>query len=226
MTKIIAISGYKQSGKDLAASVMIDYFGFQRYAFADRLKDSVAKEFGILRNMLDDQYYKERALLDYPVNPTDDFSLNICRFMKNEFVTKDSTRVGSLPISEYLEPWRVEPLYWTPRALLILKGSVCRAVDPNYWVGRTLDDIGESHRNIVITDLRYKSEVVKLKEAFAQNCIIVRINRFDTSLSRDPSEIDLDNYPGFDYIIDNKGSKEDFTNKIKQVTKEILSVRI
>lgn len=38
---IIGLSGYAQSGKDTAAEVLVEHFGFERRAFADPLKQSV-----------------------------------------------------------------------------------------------------------------------------------------------------------------------------------------
>ncbi len=47
MKQILLLSGYAGSGKDAAASLLIDECGFQRFAFADALKDLVATRTGI-----------------------------------------------------------------------------------------------------------------------------------------------------------------------------------
>jgi len=36
---LIGLSGYAQSGKDATAKILVDNFGFVRYAFADKLKE-------------------------------------------------------------------------------------------------------------------------------------------------------------------------------------------
>jgi hypothetical protein len=41
------LSGWAGSGKDAAASILMDELGFQRFAFADPLKHDVARETGI-----------------------------------------------------------------------------------------------------------------------------------------------------------------------------------
>lgn len=47
MTTIIMLSGWAGSGKDAAASILMDELGFQRFAFADPLKHDVARETGL-----------------------------------------------------------------------------------------------------------------------------------------------------------------------------------
>jgi hypothetical protein len=47
MKQILLLSGYAGSGKDAAASLLMEECGFQRFAFADALKDLVATRTGI-----------------------------------------------------------------------------------------------------------------------------------------------------------------------------------
>lgn len=47
MSVIIMLSGWAGSGKDAAASILMDELGFQRFAFADPLKHDVARETGL-----------------------------------------------------------------------------------------------------------------------------------------------------------------------------------
>ena len=47
MKQILLLSGYAGSGKDAAASLLMEECGFQRFAFADALKDLVADRTGI-----------------------------------------------------------------------------------------------------------------------------------------------------------------------------------
>jgi adenylate kinase family enzyme len=42
---VLLLSGWSTSGKDTVASLLQEYYGFQRYAFADVLKEMVAEEF-------------------------------------------------------------------------------------------------------------------------------------------------------------------------------------
>jgi hypothetical protein len=218
---VVAISGWKRSGKDTAAAYLVDN-GFTKSAFADVLKDMVAAEYNIPRSHCDDPEFKEAPILTLPVIPKDDFTLNIAKLLYKEFRTERGH-----PVMEYY----VDPsgaflgvlgrdlgqLYWTPRALCILKGSVNRAVDSSYWVGRTVENINslmdpgteesDDHR-FVISDLRYRSEVEQLRQAFGKDLVTIRINRFQDVNSTDPSERDLDNYK-FDITIENTGTLDE-----------------
>jgi hypothetical protein len=182
--KVLAISGWKGSGKDTLANYLIEHHGFKRIAFADPLKDAVAKEFNIPRHWCDEPVMKELPLRQYPAQARDKFSSNICNFMHKEFPVYDDARA-----------------YWTPRALCILKGSTMRAVDPDYWVKQAVAQM-KPDGLYVITDLRYRNEATTLRQCVGEALTTVRINRFADSPSSDPSERDLDAFE-FDRYIDN-----------------------
>jgi hypothetical protein len=44
--------------------------------------------------------------------------------------------------------------------------------------------------------------------------LLIRINRFDEPPSDDPSERDLDDYRWFDAVVENRGSLEEYKEKI------------
>lgn len=226
---IICLSGYKFSGKDTVAQYLIDNYRAIRVALADPLKDSVAEEFGIDRAWLDDPKFKEKPLLDMPVDPKDAFTKMIAEFMVKEFVREDGTKPDkpfyqggkfyggftktsgksgkngtfSMSVTEG------HKLYWTSRALAILKGSTNRAARSNYWTEKALESIqsklDSGFKYIVVSDVRYRSEMEQIKAKFPSEVITIRINRNKDSPSDDPSERDLDNYQ-FDRYIDNTGS--------------------
>lgn len=245
--KLIAISGWKKSGKDTAGELLINDYGFKRISFAGPLKDKVAQDFNMTRAEQDDQSLKEQPLMDYPVIPKDGFALNLVKFMYREF--RDAK--GRIPLDLHIDasgavmgvmayPNQINrgeelaQLYWTRRAMQILEGSGKRTVDSNYWVKQAIASIDNQTiihatadmkatmerekkvNNFVITDLRYKSEVEPLRAAFGKRLLTVRVNRFDSTESTDPSERDLDNYP-FDVVIENKGTLEEFLAKVKSI---------
>lgn len=210
--KVIALSGWKQSGKDTVADYLGKEYSFKRFGFADILKDMVAEQYDIPRNSLDDPALKEQPLRQYPVKTQDAFSEMIHSFMQKEFAEVKEEFGDSL---EFVK-------CWTPRALAILEGSVKRSANSAYWVQRVVNKINEENdsvsdvENFVISDLRYRSEVEQLRKAFGDNLITVRINRFDDSPSSDPSERDLDNAP-FDFTLDNKGTLEELLAKVEKL---------
>lgn len=78
--------------------------------------------------------------------------------------------------------------------------------------------------NAVISDLRYRSEAAQLKEwakSKNYNLLLVRINRFDKSPSADASEIDLDNYDGFDVIIENRAGVKELESSVVSMLKKV-----
>ena len=219
---VIALSGWKRSGKDLTADFLINEFGFKRYSFADLLKDMVSRDYNVARDLLDDNKFKEMPLLDKPVEPKDGFTKTIANLLFLEFKTKEGnkSKYNDFTTSQL----HLEQLFWTPRSLAILMGSTNRAVASDYWVKAVLNKayLNGDHA-IVITDLRYKSELSQLREQFGDNLITIRINRFDSSPSNDPSERDLD-HAEFDYIVDNKETILVLQDKIARlVEKEVIT---
>ena len=75
----------------------------------------------------------------------------------------------------------------------------------------------------VISDLRYGSEVQQLKEAFGENLITVRVNRFDTNPSSDASENDLNDHK-FDIVIENRGTLEELNEKVDSLLRFIHGI--
>ena len=226
MKKVLALSGFKQSGKDTAADYLIEYHSFTRSAFADVLKDMAATEYGVSRSSMDDPTLKEAAIEYLPVSPKDDFSLHLCKYLFKEFRTINGHQVQDYHIDPSgafmgVSGRTVEQLYWTPRALCILKGSVNRTVTSDYWVAMTIKKIEDSPNKChVITDMRYRNELNQLREHFGSQLTTVRIDRFDSTDSTDPSENDLTGSQ-FDVTITNRGTLEEFTDKLREFAIEV-----
>lgn len=201
--RIICLSGFKGSGKDTAANYLDSKYDYTRYAFADILKDEAAKAYDVPRQWFDDSALKEHPLPKYPVNSCDAFTLQLHAILKDEF--------------KFLGDDNASTLYWTPRALAILTGSIKRSVNPNYWVDKVCqvikEEIAFGNHMFSISDFRYKSEAHRLKQKFGSKVIFVRISRFDSVDSTDASENDLNDY-AFDYVIENRGTLEEFYVKL------------
>jgi adenylate kinase family enzyme len=172
MSRVVAFSGYKGSGKDTAADYLVGEYGYTKLSLASALKDIVAQNYDIPRDWLDDRQLKEQGLIKYPVIATDPFSELLHKQLESEL------RCG----------------FWTPRALCILEGSAKRAVHSNYWTSRIVSQM-HPDRKYVISDLRYRSEADTLRMLLPkQELQLIRINRFPTVDTNDPSERDLDQY--------------------------------
>lgn len=214
MAKVIAVSGFKGSGKDAVAEYLANEYNFERQAFADTLKNMVSEQYNIPRSWCDDPKYKELPLQQYPVVSKDKFTEVIHELLKNEFRDFVDTDQDEVTITKC----------WTPRALCILLGSINRSINSNYWVQQVINNINlcqEVDRftghvlniNFVISDLRYRSEVEQLRKEFGKDLITIRINRFNTVNTTDPSEVDLIDSK-FDVTIDNKSSLEDLYKQL------------
>jgi len=199
MSKVIALSGYKQSGKDTIANYLVQEFGYTRLGFADILKDMVAEQYDIQRSWLDDPAFKEKPLPHLPIVTADKFNEVIHNFMAGEFKVFKKEDGDAV---EFIK-------CWTPRALAILEGSVKRSVNSNYWVSRVVKQItANPNSRYVISDLRYRSEIAQLKKALGDQLLTCRVTRFDSVDSVDPSERDLDGVE-HDCGINNVGTLDD-----------------
>jgi hypothetical protein len=183
---LVSLTAWKGSGKDTLADYLVSEYGFQRISFAAKLKDMVAMQYDVPREFMDSPTHKEMPLLNLPVIPSDPTSERLQEMLSTEL------RSG----------------YWTPRALCILEGSTKRSVYSNYWVRQAINTIGDNpEQSYVITDMRYKTEADIINMFYPENQI-VRIERFETSPTLDPSERDMDDYC-YDYKIPNKGTIEE-----------------
>ena len=216
--KVVGISGWKRSGKDTVGSFLIN-MGYQKLSFADELKMQVSERFDIPLEWMNNQDMKELPIYNLPMQSSDDSSLLVLRCFAAEGATGDGKKKTTSEDSITFDNQGCallngEQLYWTCRALMIMQGTTSRSVDCNYWVDTVLKKVDlECDELFFISDLRYKSEASRLKEAFGSNFISVRVNRFEDSASLDASERDLDDY-SFDYVIENKGSLQDLEQHV------------
>lgn len=224
--KLIAISGWKQNGKDTLADYLIVRHGATRVSFADPLKDLAAAEYGVPREAFDRPELKERPILSMPVDPQDGFSRMLSEFLVKEFRNE---RGGQPTVFEYYNGHFVGnsndgygycQLYWTPRALAILKGSGNRAVRSDFWVAQAIKLAKEKDGMIVISDLRYKSEMSQMRAAFGDDMVTIRVQRYETSPSTDPSERDLDDGK-FDFHVSNTGTLQELYDKMEALLAQI-----
>lgn len=73
--------------------------------------------------------------------------------------------------------------------------------------------------NMLIPDLRYKTELEAIKNKDPEN-IIIRVNRPGVQLMDHSSETELDDYKDWDYVIENDGTLNDLLYKVKGFCKE------
>ena len=194
---LIGISGKISSGKDLAGKILNDLSGdiFENKKFADKLKDMVCLLIGCTREQLEDREFKEKELgEEWRQYFNDDYDL-VCE--------KESTFSSLL----------------TPRKLLQLLGTEAgrQVIHNNIWVNALFADYDTSSNydsNWIITDVRFPNECQAIKD---RGGIVIKINRDSDVVDNHSSETALDNYDGFDFVVDNNGSIDDLTNNLIKI---------
>lgn len=144
---IIGLVGQLNSGKDTVAAHLIKEHGFERRAFADPLKRSVA------------------ALLDIPTQDIEKYKNNLnIRVELTEFeqTRHDSSQIIELSFREFLQRFGTE--------------SHRDVFGENFWVDQTLPDgfYFYNSRNIVITDVRFISEAKRIRSLNGHIVLIER----------------------------------------------------
>lgn len=202
----ILVSGYSESGKDTIAKLAVKEFGFVRVGFADLLKDKVARDFDLVRELLDDKVYKSTPLLDLPVVCTDKDTF--AQYIQTvELFPHFRTEDGVAP--NYKEPeklsrfagvmlWDGKQLYQTPRSLMILEGSAKRTANPHYWIDTPINKL--IGKNIIVSDCRYPNEDHRTRALLEKHGYVVHTIRIDVdkaSSAVDASERGMDDFPNF-----------------------------
>jgi hypothetical protein len=210
---LIGISGKINSGKDLAGKILNDLSGdiFENKKFADKLKNIVCMLIGCTREQLEDRDFKEKELgeewwyyTDSLFNSTDSEE-NLYSYSKYHRQLKNDLDFYIIKL--------------TPRTLLQLLGTECgrQIIHPNIWVNALFADYDTSSNydsNWIITDVRFPNEVQAIKD---KGGIVIKINRDSDVVDNHSSETALDNYDGFDFVVDNNGSIDDLTNNLIKI---------
>jgi hypothetical protein len=164
--------------------------------FADKLKDIVCILIGCTREQLEDETFKNTELEE-----------------------------------EWNSVFNYKKNFYTPRKLLQIIGTdlLRNQLHPQVWVNATMaeydkhldylqntkDSVVSALPNWIITDCRFPNECEAIKK---RDGILIRVNRPSTeSDDKHPSEVALDDYKDFDYIIQNDNSIEDLIQKVKDI---------
>ena len=227
---LIGISGKMGSGKDLLYNMLCELsdIDFENKKFAYPIKWIIAVLIGCDIRQLEDREFKEKELGEewtkYRI---------ITKGLPNYYVStlqeaEDNTRHSNQ---------RYVKVVMTPRLLLQLLGTEAgrEIIHPNIWVNALFADYkdewvdsGDSvaeedvskvlkEPNWIITDVRFLNEAQAIKD---RGGILIRINR-PQLIERDfehLSETALDDYDGFDYVIENNSdSVADLVEQVKQL---------
>lgn len=206
---------------------------WKKVKFADKLKDIVCFLIGCTREQLEDPVFKEKEL------PEEWWCWKV--YLDTKYYYHDYELVpftGELDVYKQLHEspenfFGHELVKLTPRLLLQLLGTDCgrNIIHPNIWINVTFADYKPKHfrtvkfentfshqemiyPNWIISDVRFPNEAKAIKD---RGGILIRVNRESSSSSIHESEIALDNYTDWDYVIDNNGTIEELTEKVRQI---------
>lgn len=127
--------------------------------------------------------------------------------------------------------WHFDDHTLTGREMLQKVGTeVVRSIHPNAWINALFIDyildlrrvsniqggttIANAYPNWIITDVRFPNEANAIRD---RGGVVIRVNRPTIVIDQHPSEISLDDYKKFDYIIENTGSLDDLHRNVKEM---------
>lgn len=219
--KLIAICGFKGSGKDTIGNFFV-LNGYIKKSFADPLKDVVSILFDWDRKMLQGDTIESREWRELP---------DIWWEANLNWRSKDN------PFLKY------HPRF-TPRVALQLMGTniIRDNFNSEFWILRFRKELSKlENENIVMTDVRFINELDEIKN---NNGIIIRVKRGDdpywfdlagavnnnvasvldiaefNELGIHPSETNWIGYD-YDYVIENNGTLLDLTNNLQNLIESI-----
>jgi dephospho-CoA kinase len=187
--EIIGLSGYARSGKDAAAKVLVEEFGFTRVAFADKLRDFL-----------------------YALNPMVIHAQEISP--KDGSHKKDIKYVQDV-IDEYGWDKYKETIFGDEiRRLLQRLGTEAgrETMWDSIWIDAAFAGLSDDAK-VVVTDCRFENEASAIEKRGGRLWRVQRAGIGPANAHK--SETGLDNYC-FDTILYNDGSLEDYHDQIRR----------
>lgn len=219
---LVLLLGHKSLvGKDTFFSIAEEH-GFVRVAFADKLKNTVADLYnfshdqmhGNTKDVMDQRYVN---LIDSPV-------------IKQPITLADGISVEEGHVEVVNPDFKA---FLTPRRVLQIFGQQQRSLFPDIWAAYIFNSeipklIQAGHRKIIVTDFRFKNEAKVAFEFAEKNPHIdlrfVKINRpsvIAKTGAGDISENDLNDFQGWNFVVDNSGSLEDYKTKVTSLVSSL-----
>lgn len=207
---LIGVSGKGGSGKSTFALCAVQYYGAKELSFAFLLKQEVEKflvESDIpyrKENLYGEQQYKEESV----------------------YLTPSICNSANVPIEDCILKYSIKDSKSsrvTFRSLMQWWGTDYRRTqDVDYWVSRIVDECS-SNKLYVISDVRFRNEANKIKELSGYLVRIERFGNISISNMSHPSEIDLDEWHRWDFVINNKSDLKEYVRSCDVIIKKIIN---
>ena len=237
MPNIIGLSGAKQSGKTTSTNFLYGYQLRVNEIIEKFLMNPETGELLVNAKTINEKGEEEEGLgvLDIERRDSDfiDYaSQSIWPYVRS-FGFADPLKIISIQLFGLLEEqcygtndqkntpinikWEDLPVssdktgFITAREFLQYFGTeVCRKIKPNIWVDSCINRINQSGTGLaIVSDVRFPNEVDAIQKAGGK---VIRLTRKPYEDAHG-SEISLDDYEGFDYVLDNQDLGVDETNK-------------
>ena len=224
MKYLVLLSGKINCGKNQLAEYLVEDFEanglrVKQDLYAKDLKDFSVEDFSILGTVLENKVAQIKAELGAFFDMHEKASIAV-----QDSINKRLEEFTFVPANFYEDKTDIT------RALLQLYGTnIARnRFDDHFWIKKLAERINEDDYNdvIIVTDVRFPNEIDDIREYVKGRTIVpVRIERDidrDSVAKEHPSETALDEYPMFEWVVDNNGTLEDLREASKTVTSGIL----
>lgn len=205
--EIIGLSGYARSGKDEAANILVNEYGFTRVAFADKLREVL-----------------------YALNPVVAFTETETIALVEEPIAPGPVKVkfGAAPKTIYVQEvidtygwhsYKESPYGPEVRRLLQRLGTESgrQTLWDSIWIDAAFAGLAEDAK-VVVTDCRFPNEAQAVRERGGS---LWRVNRAGVgpAVGKDgtihPSETSLDTHH-FDVVLFNDSSLETYQDNVRR----------
>lgn len=207
---IIGVSGKAQAGKGEFARLAQDMYGATIVSFAAGVKEEVS-DFLTAHDVV----FTFRNL--YGNYDDKEASLRMRHSNLDDVATSFLSALGDYSNGYW---------YFTARSLMQWWGTEYRRnQDPDYWVKKALTKCDNYKKLYVIDDVRFPNEAAGI---LAKDGVLVRVNRTNSptiSNCDHPSEVAMDEYDGWNYIITNDKGIDDYHKDVMEVLGDIIDVR-
>src|SRR6185369_4079868 len=201
--RLLGISGRANSGKTTFASVAVQEFGFAKIALADALKEEVA-------DFLEEccVSFEYRNLYGTDLDKSEMFMVDLKDWAQADYRPRRVLNPHMVVLQEG------DQVSMSFRKLLQLWGTEYRrAEDPEYWVKKTEEIIKQAELPVVIDDVRFEDEARMVQKLGG---VLVRITRPGVRMMNHASEVALDEFKDFDWLVMNGESLEDYRNEVRR----------
>jgi len=151
-----------------------------------------------------------------------------------KYLEKQNKKTVIIAYAKYLKDYAKEITNWNgrettkPREFLQQLGVelIKKEIDENMLINRIKEDIKVYEYFfdvIIISDARFESEIEEIKKEHKVTVIKIdgKENKLTNNQKKHITETALDNYSKYDYIIENKTTKQKLKEQIEKIMEEI-----